>query len=242
VSDRHIAIAAFFVGLLSTGGVALFPDLVVVWVGFFTIGIGGASWVFLRQGRWLSDHRLTTTSIVAVISALAFWCSWGRARQMREPPDVDLLLVDPKSVNIMIGNPTEKLVHQPKYYVGLWNLDHPERPDPLPIPTASGDYIRAHSGWGPNLMMDLPAVRPLVTQGDHLFGFAQALCPDCKRDHNYWVYIEHGVGGWYCELPAGQIINWRELFRRVGQISRERDQWMDEQAPRSCRKPIKNWP
>ncbi len=158
---------------------------------------------------------------------------------MAEPPDVDLIFVYPRTVSPLMVNPTDKPIQQPKYQVALWNLNHPERANPLPIPVHTGDFIRPHEAWGPNEMLNIPNVRPLVSAGDHLFGFAQALCPECKTHHYYWVYIEDGKDGWFCELPQGQFIDWNLLTNHIRKSANPNDSWINELAPSACRQSVK---
>jgi hypothetical protein len=164
--------------------------------------------------------------------------------KIHELPDVQMLLVYPQSIAVLIGNPSSKVIHQPKYEIIIWNLNRLDRCDPLPIPTTttSEDYIRSKMAWGPNQLVDLPQVKSLLTQGDHLFGFVMVLCPDCSSPHYYWIYIEHGIGGWYAEFPKRQIPNIAELFRKIPTIATVRDYFLDHFVPKTVRVPIRNWP
>ncbi len=241
-SDRAKSLIGLFLSLLSVGGQALFPTLYSIWVVCFAIGISGIVFALLSErvcGRFLAANKTLRLTLSGLVFVGATIFGWDRARQLAELPDVDLIFVYPTDVSPYMVNSTDKVVQQPKYQVTLWNLDHHEKRNPLPIPTQTGDFIRPHNAWGPNEMLGLPAVRPLVSVGDHLFGFAQALCPDCKRNHYYWVYIEHGKLGWYCELPSGQLININVLFQKIVEIANARDTWINEVAPPACRTPVK---
>jgi hypothetical protein len=238
-SDRAISLIGLFLSLLSVGGQSLFPTLYAVWVACFSIGIGGLVFALSNEGVFgqsLSSRKPLCLTISGLIMVGAAILGWDRARQLAEPPDVDLVFVYPEHVSPLMINPTDKVIQQPKYQVVIWNLDHPERTNPLPIPARTGDFIRPHNAWGPNQMLGIPGVRPLVAIGEHLFGFAQALCPDCKRNHYYWVYIEHGKHGWYCELPPGQIVDLNFISEQIR--TNAGDSWINELASPGCRKPV----
>lgn len=240
-SDRFLSLVGLSLGLLAAGGQGLFPTFLILWVACFAVGMGLLLFALFDEGlfgQFLPRHRKLSVVIIALITAVAFGGAWYRAQELAELPDLDLIFVDPKSVSVLVTNPTGKVVNLPKYEVVIWNLSHPERPNPLPIPTQTGDFIRPHSGWGPNQMMDLPQLKPLLADGDHVFGVAQALCPDCKRNHYYWLYMEHGKMGWYCELPAGQLVNWRKLFQEIRSIANAGDLIINTLAPEACRKPV----
>jgi hypothetical protein len=241
-SDRAISLMGLFLSLLSVGGQALFPTIYVVWVACLAIGIGGLAFALLNEGvcgKYLSSRKPLSLTISGLIMISAATVGWNRAEQLAEPPDIDLIFVFPKDVSPLVLNPTAKVIQQPKYQIVIWNLDHPERINPLPIPTRVGDFIRPHNAWGPNQMLELPNVRPLVSKGEHLFGYAQALCPECKRNHYYWLYIEHGTEGWYCEIPPGQFPDVNLLFEQIRKNANARDSWINDLAPSACRKPVK---
>jgi hypothetical protein len=253
-SDRSLSIVGIFLSLLAARGQGLFPDLLILWVLCLAVGIGGLLWALFNEGvfgQHLARRKILSLSIILALTMSVFVMAWSRAAKLGQPPDIKLVLIDPKSVNFILENPSGKVVNQPTYAFVLWNLDHPlirdpsypERQDPSPIPTTfSKSYILPGAGLGPSQLMSLPQVQPLVNEGDRLFGYAHVFCVDCKRTHLYWVYIQHGNGGWYYEVPSGQVIDMRELARQMPAIRRERDRWIDELAPLENRQPIKNWP
>src|SRR5277367_4838809 len=65
------------------------------------------------------------------------------------PPDVSLRLVYPESPALLLVNTSPIVARDIKYWAAIWNLDKPDRNDPLPIPAATFDYIRAHETGGP---------------------------------------------------------------------------------------------
>src|SRR6267142_141863 len=105
----------------------------------------------------------------------------------------------------------------------------------LAIPATEGDFIRPGEGWGPNMMMELPAVKAVVHPGDRIFGYGIVLCLTCAKTRSYWVYIEQGKGGWYCEMPKPLYPTGRQFFDNM---KVHFDAYLNELAPMGCRVPI----
>ena len=152
-------------------------------------------------------------------------------------PDLRLQLVYPESVGVMIVNDRNARVAQkPKYQIVLADLDNLGA-NILRIPTEEGDFIRPGEGWGPNLAMELPEVKAVVHPGDRIFGYGMVVCPDCVKTRSYWIYIEQGKGGWFCEMPkplypAG-LAFWQDMKTHY-------EAYLLELAPAGCRIPIEN--
>jgi hypothetical protein len=124
-------------------------------------------------------------------------------------PDVTLRFVYPKDPALVIANPSDSIARDIKWMVALWNMDLPDRNDPLPIPVSTFDWIRPHDEGGPQNLFDSPLVAPLLRQGNRLFGSASVSCPECARGRTYIVYIVWGEGGWVSEVEnenSGKII------------------------------------
>ena len=121
-----------------------------------------------------------------------------------ERPTVGLRFVYPKSPALVITNASGAVVRDIKWSVALWNLDLPDRNDPLPIPVSTFDWIRAHDEGGPQDLFALPSVAPLLKSGNRLLGSAAVDCPECVRGTTYIVSIVWGSGGWFAETPAGK--------------------------------------
>jgi hypothetical protein len=147
-------------------------------------------------------------------------------------PDLHLELVYPTSVSVFITNDKKaRVAEKPKYQFLLVDLDNLDG-NVLAIPATEGDFIRPGEGWGPNLMMELPAVKAVVHPGDRIFGYAIVLCPECAKTRSYWVYIEQGKGGWYCEMPKPLYPTGRQFF---DDMKVHFDAYLDELAPMKCR-------
>ncbi len=152
-------------------------------------------------------------------------------------PDLHLELVYPTSVGIMIVNDKRaRVAEKPKYQFLLMDLDNLDA-NSLRIPVLEGDFIRPGEGWGPNMMMDLPEVRAVVHPGDRVFGYGMVLCPTCAKTRSYWIYIEQGKGGWYCEMPKPLYPTGRQFF---DEMKAHFDAYLNELAPPGCRVPIEN--
>ena len=132
-------------------------------------------------------------------------------------PDVALTLSGPKMAAVSVWNVSDAVVRDPKYAVVLFNLDADSNPEnPLPIPTAGGDYIRRGERWGPNQMIGQPQVRSQIKAGNRLIGWAYATCPECPK-HFYWVFIKHGEFGWYAQLADDQFPDMTKIGRLTKQ-------------------------
>ena len=171
MSDRTLGIVGITLGIAAVGAQVLFPGTWLLWVFCVSVGFTLFIWFLLRDllGQYL--HFWYRAAIVFFTFIFLIVISVPQAYKIHELPDVQMLLVYPQSVAVLIGNPSSKVVHQPKYEIIIWNLNRLDRSDPLPIPTttASEDYIRSKMAWGPNQLVDLPQVKSLLTQGDHLF-------------------------------------------------------------------------
>jgi hypothetical protein len=159
-----------------------------------------------------------------------------------EMPNVSLRFVSPKSPVLIIVNPSNVVAKEIKWAVVLWNLDLPDRYNPLPIPSNSVDWIKPHDEVGPANLFDLPTVFPLLNPGNRLFGCAMIDCPGCSRGRTYIVYIVWNEGGWYSEINKnhpGKIIAPPNLSKEVmGKYF----QLLESMAPPSARTPIGNYP
>lgn len=115
---------------------------------------------------------------------------------------VALRFVYPKSPALMIINESDVVVRDIKWTVILWNMDLPERGDPLPIPVQTFDWLKGYDEGGPQNLFSSPLVAPLLKPGNRLFGSASVNCPTCTRGRTYIVYIVWGEDGWFSEVEA----------------------------------------
>lgn len=125
------------------------------------------------------------------------------------PADVALRFVYPKSPALVIANLSDSLARDIKWTVVLWNMDLPDRNDPLPIPVSTFDWLKARDEGGPQDLFNGPLVAPLLKPGNRLFGSVSVDCPACARGRTYIVYIVWGQGGWFSEVEnerSGRII------------------------------------
>jgi hypothetical protein len=155
-------------------------------------------------------------------------------------PDVFLRFVDPTTPALVIVNPSDVVARDMKYAVELWNMDAPDRDDPLPIPTSTFDWLKQHSEGGPQNLFNLSLASSLLKNGDHLFGSATVNCPTCIRGRTYIVYIEWGKGGWVAETgDNGQLIV-PINFKRETRM--RYFQQLPQMIPTDKRIPIGPWP
>jgi hypothetical protein len=155
----------------------------------------------------------------------------------RPLPDLHLRLVYPThDVAIEVYNDLKGgVADRPKYQITLADLDNLEG-DLLKIPAQEGDFIRPGESWGPTLALGLPAVKAVVKDGDHIFGYALVLCPDCVKTRSYWVYIEQGRSGWYTEMDTPLFPSNMKFFENL----KNHIEWLNQIAPPEKRIPIED--
>jgi len=157
-------------------------------------------------------------------------------------PEVSLRFVYPKSPALVIVNPSDSVARDIKWALALWNMDLPDRNDPLPIPISTFDWIKPHDEGGPENLFGTPLVAPLLKPGNRLFGCATVDCPGCSRGRTYIVYIVWDQDGWFSEINVdkpGKLIIPRNVLRE----SREAYfKSLEAAVPGSARIPIGNWP
>ncbi len=121
-------------------------------------------------------------------------------RVAQEQPDLAMRFVYPKSPALILVNQSTVIARDIKWTVVLWNMDFPERNDPLPIPVSTYDWLKPHDESGPQNLFISPLVEPLLKSGNRLFGSASVCSPESVRGRTYIVYIVWGEGGWYSEV------------------------------------------
>ena len=214
--DR-LGIAGLLIALIAIALMYLAPERKEVgWIALFVAILLVAIWAYLEAANWLLRKFQTapviTTIIVGIVGgaliALIFLfvaqnASFPHSKvadHSANLPDVRLRFVYPKSPALMLINSSDALARDVKWTVVLWNLDLPERDEPLPIPVATFDWLKPGQQGGPQNLFGSNTVAPLIKQGDHLFGSASVNCPTCSRGRSYIVSIVYGEGGWVAEV------------------------------------------
>ncbi len=168
-----------------------------------------AYWLYLSPWPLVARLMIAALAGVIVVPAavgLLVWSDYRQAKVQEQhaptvQPEVSLRFVYPKSPALMIINQSAAIARDIKWTVILWNMDLPERNDPLPIPVSTFDWLRPHAQGGPQNLFDGPLVSPLLKAGNRLFGSASVICPTCARGRTYIVYIVWGQDGWVAEIP-----------------------------------------
>ena len=124
----------------------------------------------------------------------------AKGQKPADPPDVALHFVNPRSPALVIINRSAVIARDIKWTIVLWNMDLPDRNDPLPIPVSLFDWLRAKDKGGPENLFSGPLVAPLLKPGNRLYGSASVACPECSRGRTYIVHIVWGESGWFSEL------------------------------------------
>ncbi len=208
-------------------------------------------WTFSQKRKPIVKLTLALLSVgLMTVAALTVykikddkpWSNWlivkSAPPQVPQKPDVVLRFVSPHNPALVIANQSDVVARNIKWAVVLWNLNLPDRLDPLPIPVQTFDFVRGHSQGGSQNLFDGPLVTPLRKKGDVLVGSAVVDCPDCARGRSYFLHIEWGQSGWFAELEnetTGRLLVPQPLDRRTLKA------YFDEVAksfPASARKPI----
>jgi hypothetical protein len=164
----------------------------------------------------------------------------SKGQKLSEPPDVALRFIYPKSPALVIENRSAVIARDIKWTLVLWNMDLPERNDPLPIPVQKFDWLRPNDEGGPQNLFSTPAVASLLKTGNRLFGSASVNCPECARGRTYIVQIIWGERGWFSELEneksgrtvvpsSGSEVGRADYFKRL-----------EEEIPLRARIPIRD--
>lgn len=88
----------------------------------------------------------------------------------RNKPDLALRFIYPESPALVLINRSSVIAKDIKWTVAIWNMDLPERNDPLPIPIGIYDWIRPNDEGGPQNIFDTPSVKSILTPGNRLLG------------------------------------------------------------------------
>ncbi len=158
-----------------------------------------------------NEHEKLTRTCIIPMSPERFAQIVGAntSKTTPEKPDLALRFIYPESPALVLINQSPVVAKNIKWAVALWNMDLPERNDPLPIPVSTFDFIRANQEGGPQNLFGLPTVKPLLKRGDRLFGSASVCSPDCIQGRTYIVYIVWGKSGWFAEVreeKSGNIL------------------------------------
>lgn len=212
----------FFGLLLALAGIAisvLAPDQKLFGWAALIAGSLLSLWWIVHRRKTRPMSFLTAVFIGCVIGGITGAVIWTTAvHRLREPPksatstpsgaitrsapEVSLRFVYPIKPALVIVNSSDSVAKDIKWTVALWNLDLPDRSDPLPIPVSTFDWIRPHEEGGPQDLFSGPLVAPLLKPGDRLAGSASVICPECVRGRSYLISITWGRGGWYSEIEG----------------------------------------
>ena len=119
-----------------------------------------------------------------------------------EYPEVTLSFVWPNEPDIQLQNTSNVVAENIKWSLAIWDVDTPNRHDPLPIPAATFDFLAPKGSSLPIALFSRPQIAPLVKSGDVIFGSASVSCPHCSRGRTFLVYIKLGSEGWYSEVKS----------------------------------------
>jgi len=172
---------------------------------------GLTTWWLYRSNFSFEKTVLGAVIGIFLIIALPQVLRWIDSKEVMvtQKPDIALRFVYPESPALVLINNSKVIAKDIKWTVALWNMDLPDRNDPLPIPVSTFDWIKPQSEGGPQNLFGSELVAPLLKSGDKLFGSASVSCPECVRGRTYIVYIVWGQGGWFAEVEnekSGSVI------------------------------------
>lgn len=72
-------------------------------------------------------------------------------------PEIRLRFVYPKDPSLIVVNHSGAIARDIKWTVALWNMNLPDRNDPLPIPVSSFDWLKPHTEGGPQNLFGTPS-------------------------------------------------------------------------------------
>ena len=166
--------------------------------------VGLTIWWLYKSDFTVINSVIGAVLGVCVVLLLPAVLKWVDAKELiiTAKPDVSLRLVYPEDPALVLENNTDTVAKDIKWMVILFNMDRPDRNDPLPIPISTFDWIRPHAATGPQNLFGSALVSPLLQPGNRLFGSASVSCATCSRGHSYYVYVEWGKGGWFAEVEG----------------------------------------
>lgn len=165
----------------------------------------------LRNEYILSHDNLSPALVAGTEQPPADWVNlrlkqlrekWSTAEQEKPKPDVSLRFVYPKEPDLIIINRSDSIARDIKWGAAIWNMDLPDRNDPLPIPTSTFDWLRPHTEGGPQALFGTTLVASLLKPGNRLLGSVSIGCPECPRGRTFIVYIVWAEGGWFSEIES----------------------------------------
>jgi hypothetical protein len=124
----------------------------------------------------------------------------GLAFKTAPAPDLTLHFVNPKSPALVLVNKSSVIAREIKWQVALWDRDHPDRVDQLPIPVGGFDWLKPGEESIPRELFYLPSVTSLLKPGARLMGSALVSCSTCRKSRSYIVSVDLGNRAWFAEI------------------------------------------
>lgn len=143
-AEQPLVLGAFGVLGGIVGALVYWPVFIVcgicVLLGFHRARVvDGRSWAVQ-----IPSYALIFTIVVVAGWYINLAVLKAKAPPAAAPPNVEARFVYDGDPNLVIMNVSDAIARNIKWAVGVWDLDLPERNDPLPIPIATFDWIRPH--------------------------------------------------------------------------------------------------
>jgi hypothetical protein len=113
--------------------------------------VGLTTWWLYKSDLTVINSTIGAVLGICVVLILPTVLKWVDAKELTATakPDVSLRFVYPDAPALVLENNSDVIAKDIKWMVILFNMDIPDRNDPLPIPTSTFDWLRPHSHGGP---------------------------------------------------------------------------------------------
>jgi hypothetical protein len=151
----------------------------------------------------------------------------------RPKPDIGAEFIQGTSPGLVLRNLSDTVLREPTSSISVWNLD-----TKISLPTfnrtETGMFIKPGFNGILIATVDNPGIKPLVKDGDHVFGFVTVDCAECRSAKQYWLYVVYGGESWYSPVPEGANVNVVKVARILGETNWDVEEFM-KQVPHGDR-------
>jgi hypothetical protein len=124
-------------------------------------------------------------------------------------PEIFAMFIQATSPGVVLMNKTDAVIKDPICTLQMWNLS---KTPPIVLPSWDEPQPNRFIKKGTGLLLatlDNDKMKPLISDGDRVFGYVMVDCPDCKAARFYWLYAPYNrpTEAWYSEIPVGTVMN-----------------------------------
>jgi hypothetical protein len=230
-------------------------------------GLGGIAWFAIREASKVGIPDSPSTSIATVktqedapkpqetlpiartatVSPHHITSTRRPSEDAKEPaqplpvPEISAMFIQATSPGIVLFNRSQVVVHDPTCALQMWNLS---KTPPITFPSFDAPQTNRFIKPGTGVVaasFDNPTMKPLLSDGDRIFGYVSADCPECKDTRFYWLYAvyNHPTESWYSEIPVGTSMNVFAIGHLLEQSKWDIDVFLS-QVPHGPKRPAEN--